>query len=269
MKNSCAIVIPVYKPTLSIFEAIALEQCKKILAEYDIVIIKPNNLDISTLNVDLPSSSKAISFDDHYFRSVHDYNNLMLSSAFYHQFLNYEYILLHQLDAFVFKNDLEYWCNTGYDYIGAPWLPERKLGRFKSAKESIRSFLHKKYNFKDKDGLIDTGRQVFKAVGNGGLSLRRVQKFYQICIEHHRLVDTYKNKTTSHFNEDIFWSIEINRKTKLLKIPGYKQAVLFSMETAPEMAMNLTNNRLPFGCHAWDKKLDFWRPYFQESGFVI
>jgi hypothetical protein len=269
MKSSCAIVIPIYKTTLSSLEAIALVQCKRILSEYDIVFIKPNHIDISTLNVDLPSSLRVISFDDDYFKSVHGYNNLMLSSAFYHEFLNYEYILIYHLDAFVFKNELEYWCNAGFEYIGAPWLPEKKLGSFKSTKERIRSFFHRKYNFKDRNGLIDTGRQIFKAVGNGGFSLRRVQKFYNICIEHQSLINTYKNKTLSNFNEDIFWSIEINRKRKRLKIPGYKQALLFSMETGLDQAMKLTNNQLPFGCHAWDKKLNFWKPYFKEFGYII
>jgi len=269
MKSSCAIVIPIYKPILSAFEAMALQQCKTILSAYDMIIIKPASLNLTALTVDLPSSTKAISFDDNYFRSVYDYNNLMLASAFYEQFLNYEYMLIYQLDAFVFKNELEYWCNAGYDYIGAPWLPGKKMGKFKSTKESIRSFFHKRYNIKDKNGLIDTGRQTFKTVGNGGLSLRKVQKFYEICLEHGTLIKSYKDKKTADFNEDIFWSIEINRKTKLLHIPGYKQALLFSIETAPELAMNITNNQLPFGCHAWDKATDFWRPYFKQHGYLI
>ena len=32
-------------------------------------------------------------------------------------------MLIYQLDAYVFKDELLNWANKGYDYIGAPWLP--------------------------------------------------------------------------------------------------------------------------------------------------
>ena len=270
MTNTCAIIIPLYKAVLSPLETIALQQCRTILADYDLIFVKPDSLNLSSLNVELPSSSKAVSFNDDYFKSVYGYNNLMLSSEFYKQFLDYEYMLIYQLDAFVFKNELEKWCNSGYDYIGAPWLREEAFeSSFKATKESIRSFFHRRFKIKDKHGMTDYGRQLFNTVGNGGLSLRRVRKFYQLCIDHQTLIDTYKNKTASTYNEDMFWSIEINRTTKRLVIPGYKQALLFSIETAPKRAMQLTKNKLPFGCHAWDKARDFWRPYFKEQGHLI
>ena len=34
-------------------------------------------------------------------------------------------MLIYQLDAFVFQDDLAYWCQQNYDYIGAPWLRDR------------------------------------------------------------------------------------------------------------------------------------------------
>ena len=42
--------------------------------------------------------------------------------------------------------------------------------------------------------------------------------------------------TEHHFNEDVWWCIELNRKKKNLKIPGYKEAVFFSFENEPERA---------------------------------
>ena len=37
----------------------------------------------------------------------------------YH-FLEYQYMLIYQLDAFVFEDKLDYFCELGYDYIGIP-----------------------------------------------------------------------------------------------------------------------------------------------------
>lgn len=45
----------------------------------------------------------------------------MLSAEFYERFLAWDYILLCQTDAFVFRDELADWCARGYDYIGAPW----------------------------------------------------------------------------------------------------------------------------------------------------
>jgi len=44
----------------------------------------------------------------------------MMSPAFYDAFKAFDYILIYQLDAFVFRDELEYFCSLGYDYIGAP-----------------------------------------------------------------------------------------------------------------------------------------------------
>ena len=48
-----------------------------------------------------------------------EYTNLTFDPDFYRRFRNYEYILLCHLDSFVFRDELEKWCQTGYDYIGS------------------------------------------------------------------------------------------------------------------------------------------------------
>lgn len=50
----------------------------------------------------------------------------MLTKEFYLRFRQWEYLLIYQLDAYVFQDELMDWCNKGYDYIGAPFL---KLNR--------------------------------------------------------------------------------------------------------------------------------------------
>lgn len=68
-----------------------------------------------------------IFFHENYFKSIDGYNKLMLSPSFYKAFSNYEYILIYQLDAWVFKDELQHWCNQKYDYIGAPIYQNNKL----------------------------------------------------------------------------------------------------------------------------------------------
>jgi hypothetical protein len=165
---------------------------------------------------------------------------------------------------------LLYWCRQGYDYIGAPWLTD-PVKRSPSEKKTYLKELKKVYteNIKQ-DGIIPVDAQFYNRTGNGGFSLRRVKKFYKICLQERKLI-TYYNENTSHhfFNEDVFWSLEVNRKRKQLKIPGYKKAIFFSIEFKPSYAFKLTNGKLPFGCHAWDLDVDFWKNKIENFGYVI
>src|SRR5690606_35093360 len=112
-------------------------------------------------------------------------------------------------------------------------------------------------------------KQIQNRVGNGGLSLRRTRKFYDFCEQYSATIQAYLKRTEHLFDEDVFWSIEVNRQKRQLRIPTYKDAVYFSIESNPQRAMELTKGELPFGCHAWDLHLDFFRPYFKAHGFEI
>jgi len=267
-KNKATVVIPIYQTRLSDYEIIALKQCQAVLSKHPVIFVKPHYLNIDALVADTGFS--VISFDDHYFKSVHGYNELLMAEVFYKSFVEYEFILIYQLDAFVFSDQLDYWCGLGYDYIGAPWLRLKgyKNG-FDKAFTKLKNYLYMRYDAKYKDGMPKIGKQIEDRVGNGGLSLRKVAKFLQYSIEYKPLIDHYIALRHPWFNEDIFWSIALNRKKKNIAIPGLKLAANFSIETNPQRAFKLNNNHLPFGCHAWDKNVDFWRPVFKKIGIDI
>jgi hypothetical protein len=265
--EKAVVVIPFYNEELSSFEKIALLQCEKVLVGHPKIAVKPNKLNLP-LEVSGLSNLSVISFDDNYFTDIWGYNQLMLSDVFYNSFLEYEYILIHQLDAFVFKDDLNYWCNQNFDYIGAPWL------RVKPHSNIFSVYLHQFKNYwyarnnTMKEG-APRNEQLEDRVGNGGFSLRRVTVFAEYCITFKSMIEKYQAEKGSWFHEDIFWSIELNRKHSRLKIPKLKKALPFAFETNPFRALQLNQNELPFGCHAWDKELDFWRPIFDDLGYDI
>jgi hypothetical protein len=257
--NKAAIVIPFYKNSLTSDEKISLSQGLHILDGHPIIAIKPQFLDLSFLN-DI-KFNQVISFENKYFQDIHGYNQLMLSPMFYKEFLPYKYILIYQLDAFVFSDQLQYWCDQNYDYIGAPWLyPENNA--VLHLINTFKSFLFGTLNWQIKG--VPKKKQFYNKVGNGGFSLRKVQKFYDMSIKFSELAAQYLAKQKHEFNEDIFWSIAINRTKNNLHIPKYKTALKFAFETLPERAYNLNHHELPFGCHAWEKELDFWKPHMQK-----
>jgi len=265
--NKAAVIIPFYKNQHSAYEKMALQQCFKILSGHHIIAVKPYNLNLPAEVTQYPFS-KMVSFDDDYFKDIQGYNRLMLSDKFYGEFLAYEYMLIYQLDAFVFEDELDFWCSRGIDYVGAPWIRAKDYPNVIKAVVSCGlQYLAKRYNIK-KHGL-PSKKQFDNTVGNGGFSLRKVRRFYDVCIEYREVIEQYNALNTHHYNEDAFWSIELNRKQKVIKIPGYKQALQFAFELAPARALKINQQQLPFGCHAWDLNIDFWRPIFKQYGYII
>ena len=259
-----AIAIPVYKSHLSDDEQASVRQCCRILGRYDIFIVCPENLDIAEcyrIAGDCPIREKR--FASHYFASITGYNELMTDAAFYKSFKAYDYLLIYQPDAWVFRDELEDWCAKGYDYIGAPWL--------------------------DNFGYAEEGNRLWK-VGNGGFSLRKVKSFIRRTKSHLRIQgfkDVFSKeyhglKTLRHcivkslggrgnrmkdvrekVNEDTIFSVCMTSTP--LKIPSVEVALGFAFERSPSYLYKLNGNRLPFGCHAWRRYEyeEFWSRYIQ------
>ncbi len=260
-----AVVVPLYKEQPNEYDNISLTQCFNVLSDFPIIALKPKSLDLEHY---LYPFSDVYSFDDDYFKDIASYNSLMMSSILYQSFLEYEYILIYQTDAFVFKNELKKWCEKKYDYIGAPWLRNKVYPDWiKSSKEYFRGSIHRLLNIKQ--GGLPSLPQFENRVGNGGFSLRKTSQFYSLCKVCDNAIATYLSRNEKHFNEDVFWSVEVNRYKRRLKIPSYKKAVFFAFESHPEVAMELTEGELPLGCHAWDENLDFFRPIFHRYGYDI
>lgn len=237
------IVIPVYKSDMTDNEKLSFNSILKFYDPSDISLIIPHGLEIQD---DIKHIDQQ-EFDKSFFKNVKSYNSLMLSKTLYERYCDYEYILIHQLDAFMFKKELEFWCKKGYDYIGAPWLKSNKLFNniFKSKKLKQRA-------------------PIFFKVGNGGFSLRKVETFLSFFEQHQSVIETYENHSLYGI-EDVFWSL-IAPNYIDIKIPEYKEAVKFCIDRKPRLGLKLNKGKLPFGCHGFEKSKTkaFWRKYIKD-----
>lgn len=263
------IIIPIYKKKPSEDDLISLHQVFNVLKNYDITIVHPENLDISEYQKFSLAKFKA--FDKHYFESIFGYNQLMLNIEFYKSFSK-KYILIYQTDAFVFKDDLQMWTEKNQDYIGAPWLGSKeKLPFFKKIWDKTLVKIKTIINYKNNQKTQKDKSLLYNQVGNGGISLRKREKFIEVLNQLSDVAAIYtKPENKSRFYaEDVFFSIEPKRNGILFKKPNYKEACLFAIENKQEKAMNYNNGKLPFSCHRWDKERDFWRKYFEKEGYKI
>lgn len=252
MKGETKIVIPVYKDKLTSEELMSLRQCLNVLSKYDKIFIGPVSLNVSMYKGLSKDKIGFELFPDFYFSSLNAYNRLLLSKHFYRRFLAYKYIFLYQLDALVFNDELEYWCDLGYDYIGAPQPDYEGMDILEKYKRFCKV-------------MNRMGFQSFKVrkVGNGGLSLRKVKS-------HIRLLTVFSKQASRwHVNEDTFFTFFGNISQPFFKIPDEELAAKFSIETYPQYWFKRTGNQLPFGCHAWEKyDKDFWLKIFSERGLT-
>lgn len=246
-----AVVIPYYKAELTKIEKQSFEQCLKILKNYDKIFALPEGLEIK---FNTPSL-KTEWFKREFFQNIAGYNKLMLSPGFYERFLEYDYILIYQLDSFVFRDELDYWCNKNYDYIGAPWI----------ATKTLLSTLLEPFASKS----IKKRAPIFYKVGNGGFSLRKTETFFKISKELKKEINIQleEKKGEIYCNEDVFWSLKAPKFYPDFAIPGYEEAVKFAIDRKPDIALKINNNELPFGCHGIDKPkvVKFWAPIIEKE----
>lgn len=262
--KNCIILVPVYKTTLSLDEAASLHQLERILGRWDIRFVCPVSLDMTSYDSTTQALFEKERFEDAFFDSIEGYNRLMKDNAFYRRFAEYEYMLIYQLDAWVFSDQLAEWCAQGYDYIGAPWF-----SKFKTYEEGYKLW----------------------RCGNGGLSLRKVEKFIRCTSSD---ADVYSLRSlVSHANrhflrniiryirypnnmgwfirhlastwEDYFFCCDLSETRHALHCPEPETAARFSFEASPTYLFSLTGETLPFGCHAWHKYQfdDFWSKHIK------
>jgi len=267
------VVIPTHNQNPMTSELASFTQCYKILGEHPIRILAPEGLDVSAYTHVVPEC-QVVFIDKNWLSSIEQYNKLKINPYFYHLFKEYNYLLTYELDAWVFRDELLYWCEKDYDYIGAPWFED-----WYKANKSLKPI----------------------GVGNSGFSLRSVPKALQVLTRVQRIKRLRKfwfsSKLQSilrftnllkkfkfiqpqcdfvrlpeilwdhyQYNEDLFWGIIVPSVFNDFKIGDINEATKFSFEVNPSFLFAQSENKLPFGCHAWEKfEPEFWNKYIEVN----
>ena len=277
-KTGCQIVIPLYKnkELLSANELFSLKNNMTILHNWPHVFIGPDHIDWDGYRKLFSESDlefKIEIFDSQFFKSVAGYNTLLTSAEFYKRFTEDEFILICQLDAWVFKDELEYWCRKGYDYIGAPWFEGLKSadesseiigagnGGFslRNIKSSIR--LQKRINFlrKLRTFWFKSHLQALWRFPNMILYLKKWFHVSSITKLNFLLLE-------NPFNEDYYWANIIAETFTDYQVADLEDSIKFSFEVNPRLLYKRNNNTLPFGCHGWEKYDPiFWSTFIQNN----
>lgn len=281
MITSVSVIIPIYKEDPEIFEKASFKQCLKVLAKHDIHIIHPKGIDLSKYLKIASLLKKKVtteSFRKDYFLGIEGYNRLMLSTRFYNRFKKYEYILIYQLDAWVFSDQLDYWCAQGYDYIGAPVFAD---GRQCNRNSKFTGALNGGFTLRKTRNIIKTIHiaNYIDLIEKCFFDKSRLVKFFTLIK---LLVNFTKRNITlnDQGNEDTVFCLRTQRKIRefrimkksqilkmllknkyiLLNIPELETSAEFAFEENLTYLYELNNYHLPFGTHAWqmEHNINFW-----------
>lgn len=225
------VVIPIYKEKLKLSEKAALEQARNILGEYDICFMAPERMRAFLES----NGERAEYWADECFANVRAYSHLLLTEEFYNRFADYEYMLIYQLDAFVFSDRLLEFCSLGYDYIGAP-MPHW------------------------------TGWKHTK-VGNGGFSLRKISSCLRVVKDKNEIYGRTGRGAEFEWAEDKFFGYCGYDKQIKFTTPDTGTALNFAVEfDVMRVYRTLSESNLPFGCHAWSKAWYWriWEPFIRQ-----
>ena len=244
----CAICVIIYKDTLYKFEQLSLlriiDFCIKTNRLDDLTFIIPkliaDNFDefcekyINKFIIDNYNFSHNftyISYPNICFNSVNAYNNmLMLSKNFYGDFINnYDYMLLYQLDGYIFDDHLNYFLEKEYDFIGGYYIP-------------IYADILEYCEFDNLDN--------HKILMNGGVSLKNlkfcidiINKYYDEFINGCEFNDVFK-----YINEDTFFSKFCTTNISAI------ESMNFSLNwLGAENNWCIIDYKYPFCCHGIDK----------------
>lgn len=239
LSHSYVTVVPAYKTVPTPSEALALAQLKHLSVE-NITLVCPNYLDVSAY-LALVSDLHVVRLPEEHFINVQSYNTLMLQPWFYELFTSdYEWMLIHQLDAFLLSNQIQKFCELGYHYYGAPWLIGFPQYRFLFNRHPIK---------------INWRR--FQ-VGNGGLSLRHLEKTVDL------LQRKQDHVSKAFFMEDAFFGYWGSMDEYFRACP-INIAATFSLESHPEHWVKFTN-KLPMGFHGYEVwSQDFYKPLLDQA----
>lgn len=251
-----AVIIPLYKTGLTGEENMSLARAFRILGSHPVIGAVPESLGTDILKEKWPAFEFR-RFPDSCFTSVSAYNRLVLSEEFYSRFQDFGYILIYQLDAYVFSDELDFWAGKGYDYIGAPWIPMKD----KYLTPAGRLWLDISSRLRKSDGR-HTHNSFLYHVGNGGLSLRRTGRFLELVGKYRDKIQADLSDDSKLYPEDLWLHYELKGQDRL-SVPSWKEALGFAFEQNPETSFRLNGGRLPFGCHAWyhPDYREFWKTY--------
>ncbi|MGV3602050.1 MAG: DUF5672 family protein [Dyadobacter fermentans] len=205
MKELVTVIIPILEPQINPTEEKLLHHALNVLSGHPIIFVAGEGADLSVVR-EHAEHIDVVHFPKRFFESRGHLGQLLLMSDFYDRFNWCDFLLIHELNSWVVKDELHYWCKQGYDYLKAgPALPDPGASP---------GFL------KRISGLSDDEKRV---IGSGytdnGLYLCRIERMTAALKSKRSVAHQYRHSAGLPNADSVFWELEANRFLPHLRKP--------------------------------------------------
>ena len=267
-----AVLIPLTAdPSFGPDEETSLRHWQKYLSGYDTYFVAPQGCGVQRDGIETKY------FPRRFFGSVARHNQLLWSPGFYRAFEDYEYIFFYHLDALVFRDELEKWCDEGYDFIGPPWIvteqtpwvKEPGVGNGGFALFNVRNKLEVLYRIYEHDPLRYWMRYVTMFPKLAWAPMFCCRALYKLGLRIKLLegiifewkATLFKSSSWGR-SPDVFFGTRAKRYDERWNPAPWDLALKFAFEADPPRCSELAGGHMPFGCHAWARyDRAFWEPH--------
>jgi uncharacterized protein DUF5672 len=270
-RHRVAIIVPLSsRPDLQPDEETSLRQLIHHLGHHDKFFIAPAGSSFSRpgfATVEMPRK---------FFGSAAAHNHLLLFRPFYEAFRQYEYILIYHLDSLVFSDQLLRWCDEGWDYIGAPWLPSKDTPWVREARvgnggftlmkiDTVLDVLYRRHYLDPRTfwaDLVTRNQKVLKPLLATLRGINRLLPDWRVVATAVTHWEVSLDPARHGSNNDVFWSYDAVRYVPGFRLAPVEDGLRFAFEAVPSQCFEMIARQLPFGCHAWAKfDREFWTPH--------
>ncbi|SEI74171.1 hypothetical protein SAMN05216327_103534 [Dyadobacter sp. SG02] len=205
MKELVTVIVPILEPQINPTEEKLLHHALQILSDYQFIFVAGEGADLSVVR-EHAENIDVVHFPKRYFESRQHFGQLLLMADFYEHFNWCDFLLIHELNSWVVKDELHYWCKQGYDYIKAgPVLadPDKTPGILKRI-----------------TGLSEEEKRVYGAgYADNGLYLCRIERMTATLKGKKSVAHQYRHNADIPNADSVFWHLEANRFLSHLRKP--------------------------------------------------
>jgi hypothetical protein len=203
VKELVCVLIPIMNPTLTPLEKKVIDHALQALRKYSFIFLVAEDSETTVLE-EAYSQVDRIAFPAKYFESRATLGSLFLMEAFYERFSWAEFVLIHELNSWVVKDELHYWCKQGYDYLRADVQDKGGktgfINRLRGLTDAQKAEMDEDFNF-------------------NGLALCHVDRAFRALKGKKSVAYSYRHHPAWQNKDCLFWELEANRFLPTLRRP--------------------------------------------------
>ncbi|TDB64489.1 DUF5672 family protein [Arundinibacter roseus] len=212
MKELVTILIPLSDKDLTPFQKKNLASCQAHLGDFQITFIKADCNECVAEVLEICPKADFFSVDDRYFTASQGLAKFLLSEELYDMFSWSRFLLWFDMNSYVHRNELAYWCRQGYDLIQLYPAFDTNLTQMDQWRRIINP---------GKSILLE--KEIYRSFQHSaGFSLRRVDVFQKLVRKKKSLIFSFFQEMSGidSANDSLFLEYYLNRWRTDLAIPN-------------------------------------------------